>query len=122
MIAALAAAVTGRRGRWVTIPVWVLLAVGGIPAENWDIERTNARDTRLIVPLVLPVVGLILMLLLRALAAPLYLIATVVLSFAGSLGLATFAFAHLGSEGVTSTSPCSPSSSSSRSASTTTSS
>jgi putative drug exporter of the RND superfamily len=74
--------------------------LGGIPAENWDIERTNARDTRLIVPLVLLVVGLILVALLRALAAPLYLMATVVLSFAGTLGLATFLFAHLGSEGV----------------------
>jgi putative drug exporter of the RND superfamily len=75
--------------------------LGGIPAENWDIERTNARDTRLIVPLVLLVVGAILAAVLWALAAPLYLIATVVLSFAGSLGLATFAFSHLGSEGVT---------------------
>jgi putative drug exporter of the RND superfamily len=74
--------------------------LGGIPAENWDIEKTNARDTRLIVPLVLLVVGLILAALLWALAAPLYLMATVVLSFAGTLGLATFAFAHLGSEGV----------------------
>jgi putative drug exporter of the RND superfamily len=74
--------------------------LGGIPAENWDIEQTNARDTRLIVPLVLLVVGLILIAVLRALAAPLYLMATVVLSFAGTLGLATFAFSHLGSEGV----------------------
>jgi RND superfamily putative drug exporter len=74
--------------------------LGGIPAENWDIEQTNARDTRLIVPLVLLVVGLILAAVLQALAAPLYLMATVVLSFAGTLGLATFAFSHLGSEGV----------------------
>ncbi len=74
--------------------------LGGIPAENWDVEQTNARDTRLIVPLVLLVVGLILAAVLRALAAPLYLMATVVLSFAGTLGLATFAFSHLGSEGV----------------------
>src|SRR6202008_1200230 len=74
--------------------------LGGIPAENWDIEQTNARDTRLIVPLVLLVVGLILAAVLRALPAPLYLMATVVLPFAGTLGLATFAFSHLGSEGV----------------------
>ncbi|HEX3736177.1 MAG TPA: MMPL family transporter [Solirubrobacterales bacterium] len=75
--------------------------LGGLPAENWDVERTNARDTRLIVPLVLLVVGLILAAVLRALAAPLYLMATVVLSFGGTLGLATFAFSHLGGEGVT---------------------
>jgi putative drug exporter of the RND superfamily len=74
--------------------------LGGIPAENWDIEQTNGRDTRLIVPLVLLVVGLILAAVLRALAAPLYLMATVVLSFAGTLGLMTFAFSQLGSEGI----------------------
>ena len=44
--------------------------LGGIPAENYDIEQTNARDTRLIVPLVLLVVGLILVAVLRALVAP----------------------------------------------------
>ena len=51
--------------------------LGGIPAENYDVEQTNARDTKLIVPLVLLVVGLILVAVLRALAAPAYLIATV---------------------------------------------
>jgi putative drug exporter of the RND superfamily len=74
--------------------------LGGIPAENWDVERTNARDTRLILPLVLLVVGLILAAVLRALAAPLCLMATVVLSFAATLGLSTFAFAVVGGEGV----------------------
>jgi putative drug exporter of the RND superfamily len=75
--------------------------LGGLPAENWDVEQTNARDTRLIVPLVLLVVGLILAAVLRALAAPLYLMATVVLSFAATLGLSTFAFSQLGGEGIT---------------------
>ncbi|HEY2053109.1 MAG TPA: MMPL family transporter [Solirubrobacterales bacterium] len=75
--------------------------LGGLPAENWDVEKTNGRDTRLIVPLVLLVVGLILAAVLRAIAAPLYLMATVVLSFAGTLGLSTFAFAVIGGEGIT---------------------
>jgi RND superfamily putative drug exporter len=75
--------------------------LGGLPAENWDVERTNARDTHLVVPLVLLVVGLILAAVLQALAAPLYLMATVVLSFAATLGLMTFLFSRLGSEGVT---------------------
>jgi RND superfamily putative drug exporter len=74
--------------------------LGGIPAENYEIEQTNARDTRLIVPLVLLVVALILGAVLRALVAPLFLIATVVLSFAATLGLCTFAFSLLASEGV----------------------
>ncbi len=61
--------------------------LGGIPAENLDVEQTNARDTKLIVPLVLLVVGLILIAVLRALVAPAYLIATVLASFAATLGL-----------------------------------
>jgi RND superfamily putative drug exporter len=74
--------------------------LGGIPAENYDIEQTNARDTKLIVPLVLLVVGLILALVLRALVAPAYLILTVVASFAATLGLCTTAFSLLDSEGI----------------------
>jgi RND superfamily putative drug exporter len=75
--------------------------VGGIPAENYDVEQTNARDTKLIVPLVLLVVGLILALVLRALAAPGYLMFTVVASFAATLGLVTFAFTEIfGSSGL----------------------
>jgi putative drug exporter of the RND superfamily len=74
--------------------------LAGIPAENYEIEQTNAHDTRLIVPLVLLVVGLILAAVLRALVAPLFLIATVVLSFAGTLGLCTVAFSKLASGGV----------------------
>jgi RND superfamily putative drug exporter len=75
--------------------------LGGLPAENWDVEQTNGRDTRLIVPLVLVVVGLILVAVLQAIAAPLYLILTVVLSFAGTLGLSTFLFSQFGGEGIT---------------------
>ncbi|HEU4739333.1 MAG TPA: MMPL family transporter [Solirubrobacterales bacterium] len=69
--------------------------LGGIPVENLDIEETNARDTKLIVPLVLLVIGLILIWVLRALVAPAYLIATVLASFAATLGLATFAFTEI---------------------------
>jgi putative drug exporter of the RND superfamily len=75
--------------------------LGGLPAENWDVEQTNGHDTRLIVPLVLLVVGLILAAILGGLCAPLYLMATVVLSFAATLGLSTFAFAVIGGEGIT---------------------
>ena len=75
--------------------------LGGIPVENLDVEQTNSRDTKLIVPLVLIVVGLILVALLRALVAPAYLIGTVLASFAATLGLATFAFtAVFGTEGL----------------------
>jgi RND superfamily putative drug exporter len=91
--------VKGVRERLVEVAPGAL--VGGIPAENYDVEQTNARDTKLIVPLVLAVVGLILIMVLRALAAPGYLIVTVVASFAATLGLVTFAFTQLfGSSGI----------------------
>jgi len=93
-----AAAVAGIRERLHEIAPTGLL--GGIPAETYDIEQTNAHDTRLIVPLVLLVVGLILAAVLRALVAPGYLILTVVGSFAATLGLCTFAFSTFGSEGL----------------------
>ncbi len=69
--------------------------LGGVPVENLDVEEANARDTKLIVPLVLLVIGLILIGVLRALVAPAYLIATVLASFAATLGLATFAFTEV---------------------------
>ena len=74
--------------------------VGGIPAENYDIENANSRDTRLIIPCVLLLVGLILTLVLRAFVAPVYLMATVLASFAATVGLITFAFTALGAAGM----------------------
>jgi RND superfamily putative drug exporter len=75
--------------------------LGGVPVENLDVEEANARDTKLIVPLVLLVIGLILIAVLRSLLAPAYLIATVLASFAATLGLATFAFIEVfGMEGL----------------------
>jgi RND superfamily putative drug exporter len=94
-----AATVDGIRERLHAVDPGGLL--GGVPAENFDIEATNHRDTKLIVPLVLLVVGLILAALLRALVAPAFLIVTVVASFAATLGLVTFAFTELlGAEGM----------------------
>src|SRR6266487_4550082 len=61
--------------------------VGGYTAVNLDVQRANAHDRNLIIPLTLAVVLLILILLLRALVAPVMLIATVVLSFAAALGV-----------------------------------
>ena len=61
--------------------------VGGGSAQEADLRTAAAQDTRLIVPLALAVVFVILVLLLRALVAPLLLMATVVLSFAAALGI-----------------------------------
>ena len=69
--------------------------VGGTTAINLDAAHASAHDNKLIIPLILAVVFLILGLLLRALVAPLILIATVVLSFAAALGVSAFFFNHV---------------------------
>jgi RND superfamily putative drug exporter len=69
--------------------------VGGNTAINLDVQRAAARDRNLIIPVVLAVVFVILALLLRAVIAPLMLIATVVLSFAAALGVSALFFDHV---------------------------
>jgi putative drug exporter of the RND superfamily len=69
--------------------------VGGGSAVNLDIQRASRHDTNLVVPLVLLVVLVILGLVLRAVIAPLLLVATVVLSFAAALGVSALAFNNL---------------------------
>ncbi|MFF2079352.1 MMPL family transporter [Kitasatospora sp. NPDC058162] len=69
--------------------------VGGNTAVILDAGRAAGNDNRAIIPLVLGVVLLILAVLLRAVAAPLVLIATVVLSYAAALGISSLFFAHV---------------------------
>ncbi len=69
--------------------------VGGGTAINADVEAAAAHDRDLLIPLILGVVLLILGLLLRAVVAPLVLIATVVLSFGAALGISALFFTHV---------------------------
>ena len=69
--------------------------VGGTTAINLDAQRAAERDSRVIMPLILVAVFVILALLLRAVVAPLILIATVVLSFAAALGVSALVFEHV---------------------------
>jgi putative drug exporter of the RND superfamily len=69
--------------------------VGGNTAINLDAQNAAAQDRNLIIPLILAVVLVILAVLLRALVAPLILLATVVLSFAAALGVSALVFNHL---------------------------
>jgi len=69
--------------------------VGGGTAINLDVQRAAAHDRDVIIPFILGIVLLILMGLLRAVVAPLILLATVVLSFAASLGVSALVFEHL---------------------------
>jgi RND superfamily putative drug exporter len=69
--------------------------VGGDSAINLDLQRAAAHDRNLIIPVVLIVVFAILAVLLRAIVAPLILIATVVLSFGAALGVSALVFRHI---------------------------
>ncbi len=66
--------------------------VGGNTAINLDVQGAAAHDRNVIIPVVLAVVFVILALLLRAVIAPLMLMATVVLSFAAALGVSALMF------------------------------
>ncbi|MFC8368214.1 MMPL family transporter [Streptomyces sp. NPDC057239] len=75
--------------------------VGGTTAETLDTQRAADRDLTTVVPIVLLVVLGVLVLLLRALVAPLLLLATVVLSYLAALGASNLLFEHvLGFAGV----------------------
>ncbi|GAA2116828.1 MMPL family transporter [Actinomadura alba] len=69
--------------------------IGGTVAENYDARQALWRDTRLIVPVSLALILLVLTLLLRAVVMPLYVIATVILSFGFALGVSSLIFTHI---------------------------
>jgi RND superfamily putative drug exporter len=66
--------------------------VGGGTAVEYDLRQASVRDNKVVVPLTLIVVFLILVALLRAVVAPLLLLATVMLSFAAALGVGAVVF------------------------------
>lgn len=66
--------------------------VGGTTAVNYDTQQASIRDNKVVIPLVLLVIFVILMILLRAILAPVLLIGTVVLSYFATLGLSAIAF------------------------------
>jgi RND superfamily putative drug exporter len=69
--------------------------VGGGSAFYLDTKIASERDSKVIMPLVLGVVLLILIGLLRAVLAPLILVATVVLSFGSALGISALLFEYV---------------------------
>jgi len=66
--------------------------VGGGTAIEYDVRAASARDNKVIVPIALAVVLLILIMLLRAVVAPLVLMGTVILSYAAALGVGAVVF------------------------------
>jgi RND superfamily putative drug exporter len=80
--------------------------IGGGTATQYDFDKANGEDQGRIVPVALIVIAIILGLLLRAIVAPLVLIASVVISFFGTLGLSIlFITEVVGDEGIDSSLP-----------------
>ena len=71
----------------------VLLAEGS--ARQTDFRAAGSRDTKVIAPIVLGVVLLTLIVLLRALVAPVVLLATVILSYLATLGASLLVFRYV---------------------------
>ena len=75
--------------------------LGNGAAVQYDFDASTERDLKWIVPLGLLVIALILGILLRAVVAPLVLIASVLASFFGTLGISLLFFKHVvGDPGV----------------------
>lgn len=78
--------------------------VDGQPTIQYDAAQAAGRADAVIIPLVLVVIFVVIALLLRAVVAPLVLVATTALSFAASFGLSSllwrFAFGYSGVQSV----------------------
>ena len=70
----------------------IVAQVGGTTAAQLDSNTASIRDRAVIIPVVLIAITIILAILLRSLVAPILLLATTVLSFAASIGVAALLF------------------------------
>lgn len=66
--------------------------VGGVSAQNVDTQQAARADLFKIVPVVLIIITIMLMVLLRAVVAPLLLIGANILSFASAIGISAILF------------------------------
>ena len=71
-------------------------AVGGEAPALYDISAVSNSDLVRVIPLAIVVIGILLALVLRSLVAPLYLIASVGLSYLAALGLSVLLFVDIG--------------------------
>jgi RND superfamily putative drug exporter len=73
--------------------------VGGEAPALYDISSISNRDLVRVIPIAILAIGILLALVLRSLIAPLYLIASVGLSYLAALGLAVLLFVEIGNSG-----------------------
>jgi RND superfamily putative drug exporter len=74
-------------------------AVGGEAPALYDISTISNSDLKRIIPIAIVAIGLLLALVLRSVVAPLYLIASVGISYLAALGLSVLIFIRLGGSG-----------------------
>ncbi len=72
--------------------------VGGEAPAFYDISAISDSDLARVVPVAIVVIGVLLCLVMRSLIAPLYLIASVALSFLAALGLSVILFIKIGGD------------------------
>ena len=70
--------------------------VGGEAPAFYDISQISDSDLVHVVPIAIVIIGLLLILVMRSLVAPLYLIASVALSYFAALGLSVILFIKIG--------------------------
>jgi RND superfamily putative drug exporter len=73
-------------------------AQSGVYSQNaiiYDVNQASQQDLRVIIPVVVLLIAVLLALVLRSLTAPLYLVVSVVLSYAAALGVVGLAFVRL---------------------------
>jgi putative drug exporter of the RND superfamily len=70
--------------------------VGGEAPAFYDISQISDSDLAHVVPIAIVIIGLLLILVMRSLVAPLYLIASVALSYFAALGLSVILFIKIG--------------------------
>ncbi len=73
-------------------------AVGGEAPAFYDISSISNSDLVRVIPIAILVIGVLLAVVLRSLVAPLYLIASVALSYFAALGLAVLLFIEIGGQ------------------------
>jgi putative drug exporter of the RND superfamily len=73
--------------------------VAGEAPALYDISAISNSDLAHVIPIAIVVIGVLLALVMRSLVAPLYLIASVALSYFAALGLAVIVFIELGNSG-----------------------
>ena len=71
------------------------LYVGGETAVQYDTREAVNRDQLVVLPIILLAIGLVLLVLLRSVVAPIYLCATIIFTYFSTIGISLLAFNYI---------------------------